>query len=247
MLEITPRRGLSPPRRPSALAGFDLAGVGNDDFPLAEGSRGVRVRQAQEALNTVAAYRNLAARLTVDGVYGPNTSSAVETYCSWANFGTFRSLTQARFDGLLAYAARVKGSSTPAVTTTPATAARPVLKQGSSGDSVRQLQQLLNELGWNAGTADGVFGANTAAAVKRLQSAAGLSVDGIVGVNTWAALDRGVRASSGGGSGSGTPTNPSSGSTQTAGAGGGDGFLVKALLGAGIGIGAAWLMAQKKS
>lgn len=242
MLEITPWRGVSLPRRPPVLAGFDLAGVGNDDLPLASGSRGTRVGQAQQALNILARSNGKWATITEDSVFGTRTTDAVNAFLQWKGLAATSQLSGVTFQTLINAAATVSILSGGSSTTS-----RPVLQMGSSGNLVRQLQQRLNELGWNAGeTSSGIFGVNTKAAVERLQAAARIRVDGVVGVDTWAALDRGVRASSGGGSGSGTPTNPGSGSAQNAGAGGSDGFLVKALLGAGIGIGAAWLMAQKK-
>ena len=47
------------------------------------------------------------------------------------------------------------------------------------------VQALLNGLGHNAGTADGLYGDNTAGAVKRFQLANSLAADGIVGRDTW--------------------------------------------------------------
>ena len=71
----------------------------------------------------------------------------------------------------------------------PVPTARPVLKNGSTGEAVKTLQARLNELGYSCGVVDGIFGAKTVAAVKSFQSANGLTVDGIVGAQTWAALD----------------------------------------------------------
>lgn len=67
-------------------------------------------------------------------------------------------------------------------------AAGELLRYGSRGESVRQVQSRLNELGYWCGTADGIFGVNTRSAVRRFQSAKGLSVDGIVGPKTYSAL-----------------------------------------------------------
>ena len=50
------------------------------------------------------------------------------------------------------------------------------------------LQDALNYLGYNTGSIDGIFGANTRAAVVRFQRANNLSQDGIVGCNTWRRL-----------------------------------------------------------
>ena len=44
-----------------------------------------------------------------------------------------------------------------------------LLKKGSKGDRVRGLQQALNNLGYRAGTVDGIFGSNTDKAVKDFQ------------------------------------------------------------------------------
>ena len=62
------------------------------------------------------------------------------------------------------------------------------LQYGSSGASVKELQQTLNRLGYNVGTADGIFGNNTKNAVLQYQRDNGLTADGIVGANTWNAL-----------------------------------------------------------
>lgn len=63
-----------------------------------------------------------------------------------------------------------------------------LLKRGSKGEDVKELQELLNDLDFNAGTVDGDFGSNTEAAVKRMQTAANIEVDGKYGSNSHAAL-----------------------------------------------------------
>lgn len=70
--------------------------------------------------------------------------------------------------------------------TTPAN--RPVLRLGSSGPAVRELQELLRDAGHSPGTIDGLFGSGTETAVRAFQSANGLTVDGVVGSATWSAL-----------------------------------------------------------
>jgi putative chitinase len=57
-----------------------------------------------------------------------------------------------------------------------------VLRRGSTGDAVKQMQQRLGI------TADGNFGPGTEAAVRKWQAANGLTADGIVGPRTLAAL-----------------------------------------------------------
>lgn len=69
-------------------------------------------------------------------------------------------------------------------------------RQGSQGDDVKRLQQTLIDKGYDVGTAgaDGVYGAQTAAAVKRYQQAQGLTVDGIAGQQTQDSLFGGKQA-----------------------------------------------------
>lgn len=60
-----------------------------------------------------------------------------------------------------------------------------LLKIGSRGSSVEQLQNNLNKLGYNCGNADGIFGQGTYNAVVSFQRNNELGVDGIVGNGTW--------------------------------------------------------------
>lgn len=66
-------------------------------------------------------------------------------------------------------------------------AGRTTLQYGSKGSDVKELQQYLNNNGYNL-SVDGDFGDNTLSAVKDYQQKNGLSVDGIVGNNTWGKL-----------------------------------------------------------
>lgn len=59
------------------------------------------------------------------------------------------------------------------------------LKSGSSGQQVKDLQTMLNALGFDCGKVDGKFGKNTDAAVRKFQNQYGLTVDGIVGAKTY--------------------------------------------------------------
>jgi peptidoglycan hydrolase-like protein with peptidoglycan-binding domain len=63
-----------------------------------------------------------------------------------------------------------------------------LLKDGSSGPLVKQLQQRLKDKGFNPGEIDGVFGLGTKAAVRAFQTANGMEADGLVGQKTWNAL-----------------------------------------------------------
>jgi peptidoglycan hydrolase-like protein with peptidoglycan-binding domain len=67
--------------------------------------------------------------------------------------------------------------------------AEPVLRKGSSGEAVRQLQEALKDLGYDPGNVDGHFGDQTESAVKAFQHDHGLTADGIVGEVTWLNID----------------------------------------------------------
>ena len=65
-----------------------------------------------------------------------------------------------------------------------------LLKNGSTGSEVKELQKALQSAGYDVGGtgADGIYGKNTAAAVKQYQKDNGLAVDGIAGKNTLTSL-----------------------------------------------------------
>ena len=67
--------------------------------------------------------------------------------------------------------------------------AEPLLKKGSTGEAVRQLQQALKDLGYDPGDVDGQFESKTESAVKAFQRDGHLTVDGIVGEVTWLNID----------------------------------------------------------
>ena len=58
------------------------------------------------------------------------------------------------------------------------------VKQGSTGATVRQIQQKLKTWGYYTGSVDGIFGSQTRTAVRYFQQKNGLTVDGIVGKQT---------------------------------------------------------------
>ena len=62
-----------------------------------------------------------------------------------------------------------------------------ILRQGSSGNDVYDLQRKLNMSGYDLDV-DGIFGRNTRSAVRDYQRKNRLAVDGIVGKETWGSL-----------------------------------------------------------
>lgn len=96
---------------------------------------------------------------------------------------------------------------------------RPILRLGSFGSDVRDLQGLLNTKLTTLPRldVDGAFGPRTGARVREFQASQRLAADGVVGNNTWNALLGGPGAASGSG------WSSASGSTNSGGGGAGAG------------------------
>jgi len=77
---------------------------------------------------------------------------------------------------------------------TATTTAPTVLKVGSRGGDVKLLQTWLNQLGYNAGKEDGIFGSGTATALKAFQTASGLKADALYGTQSSEAIQKAILA-----------------------------------------------------
>jgi peptidoglycan hydrolase-like protein with peptidoglycan-binding domain/surface antigen len=173
---------------------------------LSVGSRGSYVSELQQELYELG-YLNTAP----DGAFGVITESAVRVFQksnSLVADGIVGSATWAKLfsdDVIGAANSGIGETETPdddqqeqPENSTPITpdnnetvidpSSMPILRKGSIGSSVAIMQTLLNERGYNAGAADGIFGSGTYNAVIAFQRASSLSADGIVGYNTWSAL-----------------------------------------------------------
>ena len=90
-----------------------------------------------------------------------------------------------------------------------------VLRQGSRGGEVKEVQRRLKQWGYYTGAVDGIFGAGTKKAVIAFQKKNGLTADGVVGKATFAALGmndsyNALNNGSGSGSSSGSSSSSSS-------------------------------------
>ena len=92
----------------------------------------------------------------------------------------------------------------------------PILKQGSSGPAVKDLQQKLKDLGFDPKGVDGKFGPGTLAAVIAFQKSKELKADGLAGPATLGALQSAGGNTAGGGAAGDpaitTPTGATDGS-----------------------------------
>ena len=204
------RRGKAPPRTPRAPPGrprprprmpptrFVRAG----QAPCVCPAHGTEfIRWVQSTLNRVAAARlpvdgvmSAAARsalrdfqrskaLPVDGIAGPDTEQALRDARRRPGIGTARGAepppAQAQDQGEVFEFETLEFES-------PAT--MPTLRQGSRGSAVSDLQRRLAAARFSPGTVDGIFGAQTGAAVRAFQGARGLGIDGVVGPLSWGVL-----------------------------------------------------------
>lgn len=160
--------------------------------PLRQGDKGDSVRLLQFYLRMVASNFSSIPTITVDGIFGAATTSAVKAFQK--EFG----LTQ---DGVVGPATWQKlyevygdvADSLLAPNQRPGTYPGTPLKQGSTGTAVREAQFYLRLLAvyfptLPTVTIDGIYGPSTTAAVKAFQTMFGLTADGIIGPATWQAL-----------------------------------------------------------
>ena len=70
----------------------------------------------------------------------------------------------------------------------PTTSVFANFQSGDEGQEIVELQERLIQLGYNISVADGVFGSETSAAVKKYQQDIGAEVDGVVGETTYYSL-----------------------------------------------------------
>ncbi len=132
---------------------------------LREGSRNNFVYLLQFILNNDYGYN-----LSVDGIFGNNTLSAVRD---------FQSNNGLTVDGLVGNDTWTFLLNLPPY---------PLLREGARSSYVRFLQNLLQSKFIPTGNIDGIFGSQTLNAVRAFQQENNLTVDGLVGNNTWNAL-----------------------------------------------------------
>lgn len=124
---------------------------------------------------------------TVDGIYGSLTKNAV------IKFQQDNRLLVDGIAGPQTLIALYKSTSNPSE---PSTQTTTLLKIGSRGQAVKDLQSQLKSLNYYTSSIDGIYGALTAEAVRAFQRDNGLVVDGIAGPKTLAALKTPVKSAS---------------------------------------------------
>lgn len=114
---------------------------------------------------------------TVDGYFGDGTEAAVRAFQAVLNLEQDGIATD--FVQTYLYAGSAPYNPNGDVAVSYAT-----LESGDSGESVKELQRRLIELGYLTGSADGKFGSGTKEAVKAFQKAVGLKQNGVANADT---------------------------------------------------------------
>lgn len=160
-----------------------------DKNPLLRvGSRGQAVTDLQNMLAAEGLYT-----YTIDGIYGSRTAQAVRQYQQKNGLqvdGIVGPETWGRLNQPVKESKPINENKKEEKkgTSKQSEHAPAVVKLGSRGAAVTELQNLLNAAGVFPYAVDGIFGSQTLSAVKNFQLQQGLTVDGVVGTKTWAKL-----------------------------------------------------------
>ena len=168
--------------------------------PIRQGDSGTAVFTLQRQLNRITKDYPFLGKLTVDGVFGSRMAATVRAFQKQFNLtadGVVGRQTWYKISYIYVsvkdLAELTSEGETSNGTLSDGTWGGTVLRTGSTGSAVEQLQFWLNTLAQYDSaipsvTVDGVFGSGTAAAVRAFQRKYGLTVDGVVGRATWTEL-----------------------------------------------------------
>lgn len=150
---------------------------------LRRGIRSSTVQDVQLLLQQLGFYYG-----QIDGIYGVQTASGVITFQRSRNLIANGAVDSKTWEALINASNRI--SPTPVSNLNKySPQAAPVLRIGSRGQAVRDIQGFLKQKGFYTGAVDGIYGNATATAVEAFQRRdAKLKNDGIVGQSTWAAM-----------------------------------------------------------
>jgi lysozyme len=182
---------------PVAAAAVAVCGHTADQPTLRQGSTGDPAVEAQCELN-LATKASKYTPIAADGSFGAGTEARVRVFQQCAGLSVDGVLGPSTWAALNTWAAQpkkcpVQGTSAAAQATVCGhSTARPTVRQGATGADVKEVQCRLNLAMEPAHfpplAIDGNFGAGTKGRVIALQHCANLGADGVVGPNTWARL-----------------------------------------------------------
>ena len=156
-------------------------------------SLGLKNRGAKEDVRGLAEIRSTHMPCYIIEPFFVDSRADVDLYNKVGDEGLATAIVKA-VTGKIASSIQAKSTKTKTTTTkskstttstVPVSKSLPIiLKSGSQGNKVKNLQQALTKLGFNCGIIDGTFGNKTEIAVKAFQKKYGLTVDGVAGAKT---------------------------------------------------------------
>ena len=165
--------------------------------PIRQGDSGTAVFTLQRQLNRITKDYPFLGKLTVDGVFGSRMAATVRAFQKQFNLTADGMVGRQTWYKISYIYVSVKDlaeltseGEVSSGTLSDGTWGGTVLRTGSTGSAVEQLQFWLNTLAQYESsipslTVDGVYGTGTANAVRAFQRKYGLTVDGVVGRATW--------------------------------------------------------------
>ena len=168
--------------------------------PIRQGDSGTAVFTLQRQLNRITKDYPFLGKLTVDGVFGSRMAATVRAFQKQFNLtadGVVGRQTWYKISYIYVsvkdLAELTSEGEVSSGTLSDGTWGGTVLRTGSTGSAVEQLQFWLNTLAQYESsipslTVDGVYGTGTANTVRAFQRKYGLTVDGVVGRDTWTEL-----------------------------------------------------------
>ena len=165
--------------------------------PIRQGDSGTAVFTLQRQLNRITKDYPFLGKLTMDGVFGSRMAATVRAFQKQFNLTADGMVGRQTWYKISYIYVSVKDlaeltseGEVSSGTLSDGTWGGTVLRTGSTGSAVEQLQFWLNTLAQYESsipslTVDGVYGTGTANAVRAFQRKYGLTVDGVVGRATW--------------------------------------------------------------
>ena len=168
--------------------------------PVRKGDTGPNVFMLQRQLNRITKDYPFLGILTVDGVFGSQMEATVKRFQQQFTLtadGVVGRQTWYKISYIYVsvkdLAELTSEGETASGVLSDGTWGGTILRQGSSGSAVEQVQFWLNTISQYVSSipsvsVDGIYGSSTAVAVRAFQRRYGLTVDGVVGRTTWNAI-----------------------------------------------------------
>ncbi len=124
----------------------------------------------------------------VDGIWGADSQAALEHFQQTHSLQVTGQLNQVTVTALGLAPSDLLAAGQPAAPVTPGTASPAAVPSSLSPDAIRAVQDRLKQLNFYSGGVDGMWGAETQAAIARFQQGRGLQANGQLNPATISAL-----------------------------------------------------------